>query len=84
MVKNTDLKSVFGQLEGTLETYLVDKAPYTLPDNVKEITVSFAPWISIIVLLLAFFFMNITISKVLYQIYFENIIIKFKHLKVGI
>lgn len=53
MAKNTDVKAGLGQLEDTLETYLVDKAPFTLPDNVKEIVVSFAPWISIIVLLLA-------------------------------
>lgn len=53
MAKNTDVKSALGQLEGTLETYLVDKAPYTLPDNVKDIIVSFAPWASILLLLLA-------------------------------
>ncbi len=51
--KSTDLKSGLGQLESTLELYLVDKAPFSLPSNVKEIIVSFAPWVTVIGLVLA-------------------------------
>lgn len=51
MAKTTkDLKSLLGQLEDTLEVYLVDKAPFQLPENIKELIVKFAPWISLIVL----------------------------------
>ncbi len=39
------------QLNKTLETYLVKKAP-ALPKNVKEILVKFAPWISIIMVII--------------------------------
>lgn len=45
--------SALGQLESTLEEYLVKKAPFTLPDNIKEIIVKFAPWITLILLVLA-------------------------------
>lgn len=47
--KGTDFKSSMSSLEETLEVYLVDKAP-KLPENIKEIIVKFAPWISLIVL----------------------------------
>jgi hypothetical protein len=46
--KNTDFKKAVNQLEETLELYLVKKAPYTLPDNIKELIVSFAPYLTII------------------------------------
>lgn len=39
------------QLNKTLELYLVKKAP-ALPKNVKEILVKFAPWISILMVVL--------------------------------
>lgn len=44
--------SVLGKLEETLELYLVKKAP-ALPENIKEVLVNFAPWINIIVLVIA-------------------------------
>jgi branched-subunit amino acid transport protein len=53
MAKNTDVKTALGQLEDTLETYLVDKAPFSIPDNFKELIVKFSPWISLILLLVA-------------------------------
>ncbi|MFC1627404.1 hypothetical protein ACFL18_02535 [Patescibacteria group bacterium] len=40
------------QLENTLELYLKKKAP-PLPKNVKEMVVSFAPWINVILILIA-------------------------------
>ena len=53
MAKSTkDLKSALGQLEETLEVYLVDKAPFQLPENIKELIVKFAPWISLILLVI--------------------------------
>ena len=44
----TDLKGAFEKLEVTLNEYLVDKAPFQLPKNVKEIIVKFAPYLSIL------------------------------------
>lgn len=49
---SADLKSALGQLEDTLEVYLVKKAP-ALPENVKEIIVKFAPWLTLIMLIIA-------------------------------
>jgi hypothetical protein len=43
----TDLKSALGQLEDTLETYLVDKAPFSIPSDWKDLIVKFLPWIVI-------------------------------------
>jgi len=51
--KPNDVGSALGQLENTLEMYLVKKAPFNLPDNIKEIIVKFAPWITLILLVLA-------------------------------
>ncbi|MEK7597805.1 MAG: hypothetical protein AAB441_04140 [Patescibacteria group bacterium] len=52
MSKTTDGKTDFGgalkNLEGTLEEYLVKKAPFQLPKNVKEIIVKFAPYLAIL------------------------------------
>jgi len=53
MAKNTDVTSALGQLEDTFELYLVKKAPFTLPDNWKELIVKFSPWISLILLIVA-------------------------------
>lgn len=36
---------------GTLEYYLVTKAPFQIPANVKEIIVKFGPWLIVIALL---------------------------------
>lgn len=48
-----DLKSILGSLEDFLELYLVKKAP-ALPDNFREVIVKFAPWISLIFMIIAF------------------------------
>lgn len=53
MAKNTDIKSALGQLEDTLETYLVDKAPYSIPSEWKETIVKFSPWIALILMIIA-------------------------------
>jgi hypothetical protein len=39
-------------LVGFLDYYLVKKAPFQLPDNVKEWLVQYGPWITIVVLVL--------------------------------
>lgn len=46
--EGSDLKGAFGKLEVTLEEYLVEKAPFQLPKNVKEIIVKFAPYLAIL------------------------------------
>jgi hypothetical protein len=38
---------------GFLEYYLVTKAPFQIPDNVKEWIVQFGPWITIVLLVLS-------------------------------
>lgn len=40
-------------LEGTLEKYFVDKAPFQLPDEIKEVIVKFGPWITLILMILS-------------------------------
>ena len=40
-------------LMGFLEFYLVTKAPFQLPDNVKEWIVQYGPWITIVLLVIA-------------------------------
>ncbi len=44
---------VLSQLETTLNEYLVVKAPFTLPGNVKEIIVKLAPWFTLIGVVIA-------------------------------
>lgn len=51
--KNTDFKKMMAQLEDTLETYLINKAPYQLPENVKEAIVNYGPWINLVLLIMA-------------------------------
>ncbi len=51
--KTADLKSALSQLENVLEEYLVKKAPFQIPQNIKEIIVSLAPWLSLIGVVLA-------------------------------
>lgn len=49
---DTSLKATLAQLETTLDLYLVKKAP-ALPDNIKEIIVKIAPWLTIVGLVLS-------------------------------
>lgn len=49
--KSADLKSALAQLEGTLETYLVDKAPFAIPAEWKELIVKFSPWLTLIMMI---------------------------------
>ena len=39
-------------LIGFLDFYLVQKAPFQLPDNVKEFIVKYGPWITVVLLVL--------------------------------
>jgi hypothetical protein len=48
MDKNTDIKLALGQLEDTLELYLVKKAPFSIPDEWKELIVKFAPYLTLL------------------------------------
>lgn len=49
----TDFMSQVGKLEDTLETYLVDKAPFQLPTGAKEFIVKYGPWIALVMLVLS-------------------------------
>lgn len=48
-----DSKASMKQLEDTLELYLVKKAPFQLPKNAKDLIVQFAPWATIIIMVIA-------------------------------
>lgn len=50
--KTGDILSALGQLEDTLELYLVKKAP-AMPEAWKKVIVKLAPWITLILLILA-------------------------------
>jgi hypothetical protein len=43
-----DMANSLGGLETTLNDLLVKKAPFQLPKNVKDVLVSFAPWLALI------------------------------------
>jgi len=51
--QTADLKSALSQLETTLEEYLVKKAPFTIPNNIRELLVKIAPWLVLIGVILA-------------------------------
>ena len=58
-VKDTaDLKSAFSKLEDTLDLYLVKKAPFSLPESVKEVIVKYGPWITLVILVAPFAFLG--------------------------
>ena len=40
-------------LVGFLDFYLVQKAPFQIPDNIKEVIVKFGPWITLVLLILS-------------------------------
>jgi len=44
----TSPKQTLSQLEDTLEQYLVDKSPVQIPENIKELLVTFGPWLMLI------------------------------------
>jgi len=50
---NAPVNGSLASLESTLETYFVDKAPFQLPDDVKEAIVKFGPWILLVLMILA-------------------------------
>lgn len=49
--KSKDFKSYLGQSEDLLTEYLVKKAP-ALPVNIREAIVNFAPWVTLVILVL--------------------------------
>ena len=46
-------KSLIPQLEDILDLYLVKKAPFQLPPNVKELIVKFGPYITLVLMILS-------------------------------
>jgi hypothetical protein len=48
-----EVKGMVSQLETMLDEYLVKKAPFSLPDNVKELIVKVMPYLIIIMAVLA-------------------------------
>ncbi len=48
-----DAKGLVGQLEAMLDEYMVKKAPFALPMNVKEIIVKISPYVILIFALMA-------------------------------
>jgi hypothetical protein len=50
---SADLKSVLAQIEAACDLYLVKKAPFTIPENVKELIVKYGPYLSLVVIVLS-------------------------------
>ena len=48
-----DFKASLRKLEDTLEVYLVDKAPFQLPEAAKEFLVKYGPWIIVLALVMS-------------------------------
>ncbi len=48
MATDKNVSSNLSSLESILESYLVDKAPFQLPANAKDLIVTLAPWLIII------------------------------------
>ena len=48
-----EVRGMVGQLEALLDEYLVKKAPFSLPNNVKEFIVKVAPYLIIVMAVLA-------------------------------
>jgi hypothetical protein len=63
----TDAKASLNNLESTLEDYMVKKAPFQLPDNIKELIVSLSPWFTLIaiVITLPLVFVALGLSAIL-------------------
>lgn len=51
-VKNTDFYKSLEKLEDTLELYMVKKAPFSIPSNIKELIVNFGPYLVILGIIL--------------------------------
>ena len=51
--KNSDLKTSLAKLEETLDLYLVKKAPFQIPKNIKELLAKFGPWLMAIGIIFA-------------------------------
>ena len=49
----TDTSHPPKDLIGFLDYYLVEKAPFQIPDNGKELIVKFGPWIALVLLILS-------------------------------
>ena len=52
-MKEKESGSPLTQLDEMLHLYLVEKAPFQLPDDVKEVIVKFGPWIALVLMILA-------------------------------
>jgi len=50
----SDIKSLIGQIETQCDLYLVKKAPFAIPENIKEIIVKYGPYISVVLIIIAF------------------------------
>ena len=46
--KSSDLKTSLFKLEETLDLYLIKKAPFQIPGNIKELIVKFGPYLTLI------------------------------------
>lgn len=51
--KSSGLTKAFADLEVALDDFFVKKAPFQLPANIKEIIVTFMPWVTLIFAVLA-------------------------------
>lgn len=57
MLMATQQKASLANLEATLNEYFVKKAPFQLPDGVKEVLVQYGPWVMVVMLVSRFLFL---------------------------
>ena len=51
-IKNTNLKLFLNQLEDILDLYMVEKAPFSIPENIKKLIVDLGPYFVILGIIL--------------------------------
>lgn len=49
----SDIKSLVGQIEAQCDLYLVKKAPFAIPENIKEMIVKYGPYLSLILIVMS-------------------------------
>lgn len=52
MKKYKDIKNFLADFENTLEKYMVDKAPFSIPEDIKKLIVDYGPYVLILKIIL--------------------------------
>lgn len=52
MKKSKDIKNFLADFENTLEEYMVNKAPFSIPEDIKKLIVDYGPYVLILKIIL--------------------------------